>query len=166
MDQTSIPHIFIEVFPVRTEAFPKLFAYRLDTQGGDVSTIGGKLAYRLRRTFPGYWVWTSRRVVTDSPQDATAMMCVVEDFWREQADVFGALQEVVEDPHWQPTAQAQADFVARGLLADLEIEIRGLLVPKAQDLGNVRVELVHELRGWVVTGQPAVSISVSSRLFY
>jgi hypothetical protein len=46
--------LFTEVFPVLAAAVPKLFAWRLDLPAGDYSTVGGKLAYRLR----GRWVGT------------------------------------------------------------------------------------------------------------
>lgn len=125
--------IYSEIFPIATSALLKLSAlsaYKLEISSGDIATIGGKLAYRLRREFPGHWVFTCNRLVTDVYQ------------------------------------KAQADFVAKGLFFDIWGDIRGVLRGKVVDLGDVRVERVHEIRGWVVDGQPAVSISVSSQLIY
>jgi Piwi domain len=164
MDQTDHPHIFTEVFPVRTMALSPIIAYKLDCSDDESSIIGGKSAYRLRHTFAGHWVWTGHRIITDNSRRSVEMERVIEALWQEQPDIFSSLHAIVEDPEWQPTAQAQADFVARGLLMDLGLEIRPLLAAKAQDLGRVRVELVHEVRGWVVDGQAAVSISIASRL--
>ena len=55
--------IFAEIFPVQLGALPRLFSYKLDIRGGDFSTIGGKLSYRLRKKFPGHWIWTRRSKV-------------------------------------------------------------------------------------------------------
>jgi hypothetical protein len=64
MDKGHQKHIFTEVFPIQITALPKFSANILDTGGREVSSIGGKLSYRLRRTFGGHWVWTSNRIVT------------------------------------------------------------------------------------------------------
>jgi hypothetical protein len=164
MDQPYHFHVFTEVFPVRTKAIPPLIAYKLDCRDDESSITGGKCAYRLRRTFAGHWVWTGHRIITDNPRTSVEVERVIEALWQEQPDIFSNLQAIVQDPEWQPTAQAQADFVARGLLMGLEPEIRQGLAARAQDLGRVRVELAHEVRGWVVDGQPAVSLSITSRL--
>ncbi len=88
--------IIAEVFPVRITEIPKLYAYRLNVKG-DISTVGGKLSYRLRKTFSGHWVWTAGRVLTDTRQEATKVMEVVRELWNEQPKVFGNLLDVVED---------------------------------------------------------------------
>lgn len=161
--------IYSEIFPIATSALLKLSAlsaYKLEISSGDIATIGGKLAYRLRREFPGHWVFTCNRLVTDVYQSVDDIMRVVEKLWSEQSDVFGNLRSVTLDLSWHATTKAQADFVAKGLFFDIWGDIRGVLRGKVVDLGDVRVERVHEIRGWVVDGQPAVSISVSSQLIY
>lgn len=160
----SIPQIFTEVFPIKTEALPKLFAYRLDARDGNLPIIGGKLSYRLRKAFKGHWVWTNHRIVTDAPQSQAETMKLVKKLWQEQPDVFKDLREINPDPDWRLTPKAQANFVVRGLLADVDAKIRRVLARKAQNLGNTRVERVYKTRGWVVQGQPAMSISISSHM--
>src|SRR5262245_60807874 len=124
MDQTYHPHIFTEIFPVRTMTLSPILAYKLDCSDDESSSIGGKSAYRLRQTFAGHWVWTGHRIITDTSRTSVEMERVIEALWQEQPDIFSSLHAIVEDPEWQPTAQAQADFVARGLLTDLDLEIR------------------------------------------
>ena len=97
--------VFTEIFPIRVPEMPRLFAYNLQVKGGDLSTIGGTLSYRLRRKFSGHRVWTGGRLLTDAPQDSTGIMKVVEELWREQPDVFKSLHEVREDSACQPTPQ-------------------------------------------------------------
>jgi len=158
--------MFTEIFPVQLDALPRLFAYKLDIRGGDFSTVGGKLSYRLRKRFPGHWVWTSGRLLTDAPHDRADIMKIVEELWREQPDVLRGLVGVMEDLTAELTPQMLSDFVARGLFADIDGRIRQLLASKMRDLGNARVERAYETRGWVVSGKPAVSISVSSHVVH
>lgn len=145
-------------------AIPPLVAYRLRIQGGDLAAMGGKVAYRLQRVFKGHWLWTEKRVVTDSPPPDEALKPVIADLWKEQPDIFQGLLAIQPDASWRPTAQVQADFVARALFRNLQPEVNQVLAPLSQDLGRVRIHRTCDVRGWVVRGQPAISISVVSRL--
>lgn len=158
--------LFTEIFPVRVDALPQLSSYIVEVNGGETSSVGGKLAYRLKRTFPGHWAWAGWRIVTDFPQSDEAVMKVVEALWAEQPDIFRSLRRVYQARNWTPSAQTQADFVARGLLADEEKKIRQILDTQKQDLGSAYLERVYEVRGWDVQGKPAVSVSISSRLVF
>jgi hypothetical protein len=158
--------VFTEVFPIRAEAIPTLYAYQLVMGGGDNSTIGGKLSYRLRRVLGGHWVWTGNRLVSDAAQSIEKVMEIVQELWREQPDTFRDLRGVQNDSAWRSTPQAQADFVARGLYEDFRREVQQILDQRSQDLGNVMVERVCEPRGWVVNNRPALSISIFSHLIY
>jgi Piwi domain len=164
MAQIDSPHLFVEVFPIRTAALPDLAAYQLDVGGNDGAMTGGKFVYRLRNTFSGHWVWSGQRIITDRPRFLSDIMEVVGALWQEHADLYGNLQDVTEDLAWSPTPAATADFVARGLAPDVDAAIRKLLATNTQNGGRVRVEVIYEIRGWVVEGEAAVSISLSSRL--
>jgi len=163
-EQTNSQTLFTEIFPIKSSALPELSAYHLEIKGGDYSTIGGKFAYRLKKTFDGHWAWASSMIVTDSPQDIAEIMKVVNTLWSEQPDIFKGLRNVTSVSNWQPDAHAISEFVAKGLLTDIEKNIQDVLSKDKQDLGNAVVERVHTIRGWVVRGDPAVSVSISSRL--
>ena len=68
--------LFTEIFPIALAALPELSAYRLDVRG-DYSLIGGKLAYRLMKAFDGHWTWAGGLIVTDTPQEVSEIMNVV-----------------------------------------------------------------------------------------
>jgi len=69
MNNETSTGMLVEVFPIKEETIPKLSSYVLVTQSrGDISSIGGKLSYRLRKKYPGHWVWTGNRIVTDRPK--------------------------------------------------------------------------------------------------
>src|SRR5260221_7378357 len=90
MQQTNTT-VLVEVFPVQSAAIPPLVAYQLQVRSGDLATIGGKLAYRLQRTFKGHWLWSERRIVTDSPQSDEVLKPVISALWSEQPDIFQGL---------------------------------------------------------------------------
>lgn len=161
IDQTQV--LFTEIFPVKRENLPILYAYRLDARGDDFSTIGGKLAYRLKRLFPGHWAWAGSLVVTDSYRPDQDVKGVVKDLWSEQPTIFKNLRDVNSVKDWHPDARTYSEFVARGLLSDAEKKVQQVLSKNKQDLGNAVVERIHELRGWVVEGLPAVSVAITSR---
>lgn len=164
MDSNS--QIFTEIFPINTSEIPTLSAYRLDIRGSDASTIGGKLSYRLKKTFNGHWVWTCYRIVTDTPVNIEDVYKVVEQLWKEQPDTFKGLRSIEKDPSWTMTPQAASDFVARGLLPDVDREIRTLLAKESRDIGIIRVEREYDVKGWVVDGRPSISISINSSLIH
>lgn len=163
-EQAAAQVLFTEVFPIKASSLPALSAYRLDIRNGDYSTIGGKLAYRLKKTFSGHWAWAGSFVVTDTPQEISEITKVVSELWSEQPEIFKGLRTVSAVAQWQPDARAISEFVARGLLSDVEKKVQDVLAKKQQDLGKAVVERIHEVRGWIVNGLPAVSVSISSRL--
>jgi hypothetical protein len=105
-------------------------------------------------------------MVTDHPQALTDLQGIIEGLWHDHPDLYRDLLGVVEESQWHPTPQVFATFVARGLLPDLDADIRKLLAQHAVDLGTARVERVYDVRGWVVDSQPAVSISIASQLVH
>jgi hypothetical protein len=155
---------FAEVFPVRLDTLPTLYGYRLTLRGGDAATIGGKLAYRLRRAAGGHWTVTHGTLVGDVLAAAPALERVVRALKGEQPEIFKALHHVAHDAAWRPGAQARADFVARALFPDLHPRVAQLLAGFGQDLGQARAERTYTARGWVVAGESAVSLSITTRL--
>jgi hypothetical protein len=167
MQTTSHPprSILVEVFPINSRAIPMLTSYHPDVQGNNLSMVGGKLAFRLQKTFPGHWIWSHPWIITDNPQPVEAIQAVIETLWQEQPDVFQYVYGVRHDTTWQPTAQVTADFVARSLWADSRSSIEQVLATWSHHLGKmIRIHRVCEVRGWVVQEQPALSVSITSQI--
>lgn len=154
-----------EIFPVQIPRLPPLRAYEVLTSGTTSNVAGGRLSYRLRKPLGGHWVWSGRRVVTDSLASQDRVMGVLENLWKTEPTAFGDIRGVRFDPSWRPTPKSIADFVAFGLASDFEHDLRGTLPPKI-DLGPIYAERVFELHGWDVADRPAVSLSVRSRLVH
>lgn len=161
----SNTELFVEVFPIQCN-IPPLVAYKVEISGGDLSTVGGKLSYRLRRKFGKHWVWTSGHILTDASQSQDEISKFVESLWREEPETYRYLISVSLDESWDVSLQAQADFVARGLFEDLRPQLQQKLNSQPVKLGKVQIERIYEPRGWVIGDQPSVSLSVSSRLVY
>lgn len=158
--------LFTEVFPVDLATLPELCAYRVQMQGGEPTRIGGKLTYRLRRLFPGHWVWAGGRIITDTPPNPVKLLMTIDTLVKEQPAAYKKLASVEIDAAWQPTPEVIADFVVRGPLETLGDTLREALAKTAFQLRNAHVEREHRIRAWVVDGQPAVSFSVVSHLVY
>jgi len=157
---------FIEVFPINHSALPKLYAYKLITGSKDVSTIGWKFAYRLKTEFGGHWVWSENKIVGDKLISDLEIKKVVEVLWQEHSDVYRNLQGLEQEPDFEITPQSQADFMAFGLFADIQKEIKQMLSRKDHDLSRAKIERTYSVKSWVVNNHPSISISVQSNLIY
>lgn len=156
--------ITVEVFPILLSAVPPLTAYRLKLRHGDLATMGGKLASQFAKAFPGLWVWSERHLLTDTPQIETALRALITTLWQEKSDAFGNLVEVKQDETWSVNPQAQADFIARGVISERKQELDAVLRRHTRLIASVQIVREVDVRGWVVDGQPALSMTLSSRV--
>jgi len=164
---TTDSTILTEFFPVQIEKLSQLFAYELSIGESNVYTIGGKLSYRLRKIFEaGRWVWSNYNIVSDTLKSQCELNRALERFWSEEPETFSQLHKITPKQGWQPSPKEIADYVNRGVLTEFSYKIRQKLRENRVDLGNAYVERDYESRGWVVQGEPAVSISILSNLIY
>lgn len=153
-----------EIFPVNVSALPPLTAYQLTIRHGEFAIIGGKLAFRLQKAFSGHWVWSNPWIVTDTPKSDQDIAQIIEQVWREEADIFRGLSHIRQLSSWYPTAQVYADFAARCLWPELRPAYTRLLDQWSSSLGTIQISRSCDVRGWVVQQEPALSISIDSRL--
>ncbi|WP_201365858.1 Piwi domain-containing protein [Dictyobacter formicarum] len=134
-------------------------------QTNDLALIGGKLAFHFQKRLKGHWFWSYPWLITDTPQPDEALQSVIEMLWQEQPETFQQLHAIHRNPTWQPTAQTLADFIARSLWTDIQSSIDPLLASWSHRLQrNISIQRVCQVRGWVVDGQPALSVSIASRM--
>jgi hypothetical protein len=157
--------LFTEIFPLREDALPRLYAY-IPRFKGDVGRIGGKLAYRLRKSLGGHWQWMFGRIVTNVAPNPVKLLMTVDEIKAAAPKVFGHLELLEEDVRWRATPEAQAEFAIRGPLDALDANIRDALEKVQFPVKNVRVERECKARAWVIGGVPAVSLSIVTRLVY
>ena len=158
--------IFTEIFPIITSKLPALTAYKLIISGSDENTIGGKLAYQLKNRMKGHCAWTQSQkiIVADVSYSMEELKKTIHTLWEEQPNPYASLLDIIRYDSEPLTNQSIADFVAFGLLAEQGKELKKVLDTLKIPKGNLIVERVYNLRGWVVQGQPAVSLTLKSEL--
>lgn len=162
---------FVEVFPIRTDAVPPLFAYRLVMSGDEPAQqnarrIGGRTAGYLRESFGGYWAWIAGRLVTDMTVAPGKLVTFVEDVRAAYPRPYHYLTGIEEEFGWQPSSVQSADWLIRGPLAALEPAVLDALARTVFTIKNTRVAREYRMRTWAVEGESALSVSVVSRLLY
>lgn len=158
--------IVAEVFPIPHSAVPPLFAYRLTLTQGESNTVGGKAAYRLRGLVPGVWVWSNPWLLTDVEIGGAEIADAMRKLWEQDAEAFGAVTAIKKDISASIGLFHKAAFVARGLW-----DLRGIrklcsneFDKMQQTFGAVRLSRQLSVRPWEVNGNPALSLSVDSRI--
>ncbi len=159
--------LFAEVFPILTDTLPPLTAYRLSVGSGEsLRRVGTKLAAWLGEVFGGFWVYSSGRLITDAPPNPVKLVMALDTARTEQRRSFGHVETVEEDFHWQPSADEIADYIVRGPVALVEDAILEALARTVYTIRSARIEREYHLRTWTVGNDPALSVSVISRLLY
>ena len=158
--------LFIELFPINIQHIPQMTAYAVDFDTMLDCGYGEQLARRLSRTFPGQWVWTGSRIVTDAEVSPVQMDITLDVLQSELPDVFAHLKSIAEDSRWKPTAADAADYFARTVIRDTEAELREALKPLAVRVKNGTIIREYQLRTWAIVDIPAISLIVQSHLLY
>lgn len=155
-------HLFAEIFPIKTDALPALSAYRVLARAEGARKLGARLTAELREVFGGNWAWIGGRIVTDQPPDPVKLVMVMDQLKSRYREI----EALEEDFSWQPTADHIGDFVARGTLLQLEETLLDALAKTAFGIKHTRTQREYRIRTWAVGQQPALSITVVSRLLY
>ncbi len=156
---------FVEIFPIAPAAIPPLTAYMLGFSGGR-KNIGGKLAYHLTRTSPGQWIWTDGHLLTDVPLSASELEIAIDLLHTDDPERYGTLMAIVEDIDWRITAGAQADFLNRTRLRDLEPAIKQALAQATISGPHFRIEREPRVHTHIVNDAPALALTLRSRILY
>lgn len=163
--------LFTEIFPIPPEAVPPLVAYTLNVTPNApqaiVNRMGGRMAARLRRTFAGDWLWLDAHLITDNISINPIEVVITGDALKAEApDAFALLDGI--DPQTQrdlPPGTIAA-FIARTKIKPLAETMQAALDKFNTTIRNARVERESKVQAWSVNGQPALSLSIASRLIY
>lgn len=158
--------ILAEVFPIPATAVPQLFGYRLSLSQGDLNTVAGKTAYRLRNLLSGLWVWSSPWLLSDVEIGADGLLDALRKLWTLDADAFGGATAIERNRSAFIRPLDKAAFVARGLWESRGVGKRcsAELDKLRRTLGRVRITRHLAVRPWEVNDEPALSLSVDSRI--
>lgn len=164
MTTSTDTYIFCEFFPIDQTQLPPLFTYTLNVSDAqNAQWVGRSLAYRLRHLLPGHWAWAEGQLVSTVQASQDTLTAQLETLWQNHPDSFQNLHaiEVAAAP---PSLQGVAELVAGSMLDAWRPAIQQVLADFAVDLGKARLKRFHEASAWVVQGQPAVALSVSSQI--
>lgn len=161
---------FSEVFPIRLEGLPPLLAYRpvLTDQAERLidRRTGARLAARLRSRLGGYWFWHGGRLIADSEPDPARLILALDAVRTDAPEPFAAIAALEIDLSWTPDAQVTADYALRWPLAAIEAQLQSALAGTTFALKDTLIERGYQARAWVIDGQPALSLTVTSRLLF
>ena len=168
------PQFFTEIFPILSEQLPPITAYRLVLQDRvDPARrpelerkMGGKLTYRLRTALGGPWAWLNGRILTGTTHNPVQLLMAVDEARRDGGSLYRELDSLAEDYSWSATPELLSEYAARALAEPLLPEIQTALAAITLPLKGASVERDVRVRSWVVDGQPALSLSVVSRLVF
>lgn len=141
MSKNRAATVFIEVFPVITDALPKLSAY-LPTQSRRPAV---QVLAEVTAQHAGAWALHEGTLLTDTPPKS-------------------APQGTEKVSRYRPTPLAQAAFVIDALLPPHADEL--LLALQTPLQGNFRVLQEPSFKAWQVNGGAALSLGVFNRLIY
>ncbi|MFW5772262.1 MAG: hypothetical protein ACOCZH_02980, partial [Phototrophicaceae bacterium] len=124
------------------------------------------LASRLRRSLPVPWLWSDGHLLTDAAHDAVETALTLDILKANQPEPFAAILDLEPLPGWQPAAATIAAYIMRfrlrELLGDMQAEV-SRMVTRIQ---NATTEREVRPFPWDVSGQPALSLTIVSRLIY
>jgi hypothetical protein len=162
--------LFVEIFPIEPDKIPALAAYTLsvdaDFDSAQLNRIGARFARQLSKTYPGVWLWADDHIVTDDERNAVELMITADMLKSQRPEQYAAIQAIQQDIRWQAPPEVIADFVIRSHLLALHPQFQTALEKMNTRLRNAVVEREHKLQAWAIGDQPAVSISIASRMIY
>jgi hypothetical protein len=155
--------LFVEVFPII--ARPKdISAYIPHLRDGAPPQVGARLAYRLSQAVGGGWAWWRGGLLTDSPASEVQLNITLDILRPQFADVLNDVQGIEAVQDWHVTPDAEVAFSLQTTLREREHALRHALKKFAVPLPNGRIAREPFLQGWVVDGEPAVSLSIRSHV--
>jgi hypothetical protein len=149
--------LFTEVFPFAQAPGQQLRAYAIPA---DVH--GGRLAYQLRLLLPDLgWAWVRGQLVAFGHAPSS----LIGDAFAEAGAALGVpLAPPQPRQHWEPDAYERALCLIRASIEPMESDLRRALAAAAAAAGQFRVERIPRFSAYVVGGEPAVAIGITSRV--
>lgn len=162
--------LFVEIFPVEPSVIPPLavFTLTLESQpaASQLNTIGNRLARRFRRAYGGLWLFSGMHLITDTDRSPMELTITADLMKSEQQELFAPFQALEPDTQWQPPPEILSDVVLRTNLASIQAEMQTALSKLNTRIRNARIERDFRSKGWAVADEPAVSLSIASRIIY
>ncbi len=161
--------LFAEIFPIEQDILPSLSAYWLtstsDLSMGDFSRLASRLGSRFRKQFGGIWQWHAPYLVTDDSRSVVELTIAL-DMLQSEADDWRVFAPITDAPQFIPTPAQIADMVLRGKIRPQHEAMQKALNAFNESFRNITAERDFRLRAYAIHQDPAISISINSRLIY
>lgn len=160
-------HLFVEVFPIEPAVVESIGAYTLRlSEEGDRDRTGRLLARLLREALASPWLWSGGQLITAVARSDVELMIALDILRSAEPERLVHVQAV--EAAAAPSARQLAEFFVLTLPPSLRsaldsvLKRSGTAIPA--DYGTIVIDREVRLGPWVVGDEPAVSISVSSRI--
>ena len=155
-----------EFYQVNPNKLGKLYCYELELIGGTLKEVGGKLAYRLRREFNGFWNFSDYILLSNHYVEENQLNKFIEVLWSEESDTYRNLTEIKFLKDKAPTVKSIADFVANFLKRRNKKDINNILEKYKEEEGKIKIKKECIIRGWTINNLPTISVSIKSNIYY
>jgi hypothetical protein len=168
---------FTEVFPINSPAIPRLHLYAFfvgsnnaNEEKPNISSIGGKLAYRLHKVLGGHWINISNNLISDKLVNEKDIKDYIDKTNDEDGKLlpFKDITGIEREKYWKPSPKTIADFTARSLLNDREIRDRlnKILSLYTVSTSDVTISRRLKIKGCEVDNLPALSLSLRPKIIH
>lgn len=158
--------VITEFFSINEKSYGSLYVYRLKIGGGQLKSIGGRLAYRFRKIIGGFWNFSDNMLISNKFIAVEKATEILKKLWETGDKNFLDLHEIKFSRNAKPSVKAFADYAANFLKYCYSREIKIIIGKHQVSDGNVIVKRRINIRGWRIFNSPAVSISISSNMYH
>ena len=169
-------NVKVDIFFVKTESIPTLYAYEVELtplseekKREEMNKILNALPYYLRRR-GGHWARNGNFIISDVEVNDEELENILQELRENEKFLF--LKGMRRVQNWKPEASSYAVFVARGLSEDERVEKE--IKQKLQNLKDSKnkkeeKEKIEIRRNWkiidlVIDGKPAIGILIDSEM--
>lgn len=160
-------HLFAEVFPIEPAVVESIGAYTVRlSEERDRDRTGRLLARRLREALASAWLWSGGQLVTAVARGEVELMIALDILRDAEPERFHHVRAI--EAADAPSPRQLAEFYVLTLppalrnALDHALKRGGATIPTED--GTIVIDRDIRLQPWAVGGEPALSISVTSRI--
>ncbi|MCU0479965.1 MAG: hypothetical protein MUE54_01985 [Anaerolineae bacterium] len=160
--------LFAEIFPLVQDATPFISVYHIkpapDVPMGDFARVITRLGGRFRKQFGGIWLSSAPYLLTDEGR-SSAELAIALQMLQSEADDWRMIASLT-DADTPPTPTQTAEMVLRGKIRAHHDAMQKALNTFNDQFKNITAERDFRLKAYAIHQDPAISISIASRLIY
>jgi len=156
-----------EFYRINHGKLGKLYCYGLEIIAGTAKkAVGGKLGYQLRKRLSGFWNFSDNFLLSNYYIEEEPLNQMLKDLWSTDPQTYGNLTNIKVLKNVTPSARSVADFTANFLSFRFSNDINEVLDKYRTREAKINIKKDCIIRGWVINGDPSVSVSIKSNIYY